>query len=153
MGTGDAAYEERLTPSAGWWLLGAALAASVGVVLLPVAGRGVGAVAAVVTAALVGGALWSTAARVSVTDGELAAGRAHIPVGLLGPPIPLDAERAALLRGREIDPAAYHLIRPWAPTAVIVDVLDPDDPTPYWYVATRSPDRLAAAIHAAQRAT
>lgn len=33
-------------------------------------------------------------------------------------------------------------------TAVRVEVLDPDDPTPYVYLSTRTPDRLAEAISA-----
>ncbi|MFB7222118.1 DUF3093 family protein [Streptomyces sp. NPDC056227] len=32
------------------------------------------------------------------------------------------------------------------PTAVRVEVVDPDDPTPYVYVSTRTPQLLAEAI-------
>jgi hypothetical protein len=49
-------------------------------------------------------------------------------------------------------PAAYHLIRGWVATAVLVDVTDPNDRTPYWYVATRHPEKLAAAIDQARAA-
>jgi len=34
--------------------------------------------------------------------------------------------------------------------AVRLEILDPDDPTPYWVVSTRRPDRLIAAIRGEQ---
>jgi hypothetical protein len=40
------------------------------------------------------------------------------------------------------------LLRSYVPTALKVEVTDPDDPTPYIYVSTRSPERLAAALEA-----
>lgn len=33
-------------------------------------------------------------------------------------------------------------------TAVRVEVLDPEDPTPYWVVSTRRPMELAASLEA-----
>jgi len=84
-------------------------------------------------------------------EGEtLTAGRAHIPVSALGPVVVLDAELARAVRGPESDPAAYHLIRGWVPAGVKAAVVDPNDPTPYWFVATRRPAELAAAIEAAR---
>jgi cation diffusion facilitator CzcD-associated flavoprotein CzcO len=36
--------------------------------------------------------------------------------------------------------------RSWLPLAVRVEVVDPDDDTPYWLVGTRQPRELAAAL-------
>ncbi len=132
------------------WLLGFVAALSVGAFLLPPFGPVVSVIAVAVTAVAVSAGLAAWATTVEVGDGELRAGRAHVSVRLLGEPIALDAERAALLRGRDIDPAAYHLIRSWVRCAVLVDLSDPQDPTPYWYVATHQPQRLAEAIQAAR---
>jgi hypothetical protein len=38
------------------------------------------------------------------------------------------------------------LLRSWVPTAVRIDLVDPDDPTPYWFVSTRRPDELVRAL-------
>lgn len=35
------------------------------------------------------------------------------------------------------------VMRSFLPSAVRVGVVDPDDPTPYLYLATRTPERLA----------
>jgi hypothetical protein len=103
---------------------------------------------------LLGGSLaWvlvTAAAVVRVEGDTLTAGRAHIPVAALGPVVVLDADLARAVRGPESDPAAYHLIRGWVPAGVKAAVIDPADRTPYWFVATRRPDELAAAIESAR---
>ena len=81
--------------------------------------------------------LVTAAAVVAVEPEPLVAGRARLDFGSVGAVTPLDAPAAALLRGRGADPRAYLLLRPWVQTAVRVEVDDPDDPAPYWYVSTR----------------
>lgn len=84
--------------------------------------------------------------RLSVRDGEIRVGDAHIPVSLIAraAPVPATAKQAAL--GRQLDPAAYVQHRTWVPTMVLLVLDDPDDPTPYWLVSTRHPDRVIAAL-------
>ena len=94
--------------------------------------------------------LVTAAAAVTVRDGVLTAGPARIPVSALGPVVVLDADHARAVRGPDSDPAGYHLIRGWVPCGVQAAVIDPDDSTPYWFVATRRPAALAAAIEAAR---
>jgi hypothetical protein len=47
---------------------------------------------------------------------------------------------------------AFIVQRPWVPTAVLVRLADPADPTPYWVVGSRRPAELAAAVLAARDA-
>lgn len=142
--TGD--YRERLTVPWYAWLI--CLLAGVCVAAVSIAFLGpVGVLTvAVITMALCALLLWRMGAVVEVSDGRLRAGRAGIPLTALGPAQPLAAAAAARLRGRDIEPTAFHLMCSWVSTAVQVVVRDPADPTPYWYVATRHPDRLAAAL-------
>lgn len=87
--------------------------------------------------------------RVSVGNGEFRVGEAHIPVSLIArsAPVPASAKRAAL--GRQLDPAAYVQHRPWVPAMVLLVLDDPEDPTPYWLVSTRHPERVLTALAAA----
>ena len=142
-------YDERLTAPLAVWLVVWVLAATFGVAFGAALGIPVGVLVTVLLGGLVSYGLARAAARVAVEDGSLVAGHARAPLSALGPPVVLDAERARHLRGPGSDPAAYHLIRGWVPAGVLLDVVDPQDPTPYWYVATRHPDRLAAAVIAA----
>lgn len=144
-----ARYTERLLPPWWWWILVVIFVLTVGLVVLAVGPIAALVAMAVAAAGTVAGLLaWS--ARIEVTERELVAGRAHIPLGLLGQPVALEARRARHARGPGFSPAAFHLLRGWVSTAVVVQVHDPADPTPYWYVSTRRPDQLAAAIVAAQ---
>jgi hypothetical protein len=86
------------------------------------------------------------AARVSVHDETFRAGRARIPVSVLGRPVALDAQASRRLAGMDADARAYLLLRPYVKRSVQVPVEDPDDPTPYWLVSTRHPDLLVAAL-------
>jgi len=144
-------YQERLLPGVGGWAAALGFAAVLGIALWPAShaiALGVGALAA--AAGVV--ALWWTSPVVAVADGELRAGRAHIPVGLLGQVTTLDAEAMRVQLGPRLDARAYVCLRAWARTGVHVTLEDPQDPTPYWLVSTRHPQRLADALRAARAA-
>jgi hypothetical protein len=143
-------YDERLTAPVALWL-GVWFGSFVlGVVVYAALGPGPGAVAVLVPGLLLSFLLRSAAAPVRVVGGDLVAGTARIPVGMLGPVQVLDADAARRVRGPESDPAGFHLIRGWVPAGIKAAVRDTADPTPYWFVASRHPDRLAAAIEAAR---
>ncbi|HTY71314.1 MAG TPA: DUF3093 domain-containing protein [Actinomycetes bacterium] len=136
-------YAESMPPPWPAWLAALVVAATFGIAVGAALGGAAGWAATVV---FVGGTAaflaWATG-RVSVTDGELRAGRARLPEWARGQAQALDAEQARRLRGVDADPRAYLYLRSWVPTAVRVEVTDPADPAPYWYVSTRHPDRLA----------
>jgi hypothetical protein len=64
----------------------------------------------------------------------------------------LDAEEARAWRTYKADTRAFLLLRGYIPTALRVEVTDPEDPTPYLYLSTREPERLAQALEAAKAA-
>lgn len=140
------AFRERLVPGPGAWVAALGLGVLVAVVVLPVAPL-VAPAAGVVVAAGVVAALVATAPVVEVTARELRAGRAHVPVDLLGTVTPVfSAEEMRVQLGPELDARAYVCLRSWARTGLRVELDDPQDPTPYWLVSTRRPDDLAAAL-------
>ncbi|MCV7363794.1 DUF3093 domain-containing protein [Mycolicibacterium neworleansense] len=77
---------------------------------------------------------------------ELYVGDAHLPTSVISrsAEVPRSAKSAAL--GRQLDPAAYVVHRAWVGPMVLVVLDDPDDPTPYWLVSSRHPDRVLAAL-------
>lgn len=79
-------------------------------------------------------------------DVELWAGAAHLPAGVVArsAEVPQSAKSAAL--GRQLDPAAYVVHRAWVGPMVLLVLDDPDDPTPYWLISSRRPDRVLAAL-------
>jgi hypothetical protein len=143
-----AGYAERLYPSPGVVLAAAVFAAGCALSTLPL-----GAPAALVTLALVAVAvavlLLRASARVEVRDGRFVAGRARLPLDVVGAVEPLDAAAMRHARGPGLDARAYRCLRGWVPGGVRVALRDPADPAPYWLVSSRRPAALAAALTAA----
>lgn len=145
-----ARYRERLSPSL-WLLVTVALAGPmVALIFVPVGSTVALVVGAAVSALLVVAAIALTPV-VSVDDGELRAGRAHIDVRHLGEPVALTGEDARQARGPGLPARGWHLIRGGIDGVVVVPNTDQDDPVDTWTISSRTPERLAAAIRHARR--
>ncbi|MBD0418144.1 DUF3093 domain-containing protein [Streptomyces sp. NPDC052309] len=145
-------YEERLTAPRSWWLISLLVGLSIALMLvpfgtLPILGGLAGGTAVAAVAASSYGAV-----RIRVVGGSLVAGDAKVPVTALGEAEILDPEEARAWRTYKADTRAFLLLRAYIPTAVRIEVTDPDDPTPYLYLSTREPERLAEALRTAKAA-
>ncbi len=169
-------YHERLRAPLSWWLIGL-----VTILLLAtevVAGFSwpvVVAVYVVLTGGLAAMLVSWGRPSVVVTETELRAGPARLPLAAVGEVTALDESQTRLLRGPRADPAAFLLIRPYLRRAVYVEVLRPgaeshrprrrlrvpgfrpraEEARPpagsrYWLVCTRHPEELAAALSGAR---
>jgi hypothetical protein len=147
-------YRERLWVPWWWWPLSFALAALIAFeVNLGVAALPHWLPFALLFTVAAATLLWLGRVEIQVTAGsgpgkgvELLAGEAHLPVTVIArsAEIPRSAKSAAL--GRQLDPAAYVLHRAWVGPMVLVVLDDPDDPTPYWLVSCRHPERVLSAL-------
>ena len=144
-------YRERLRVPASYWVLGFITMAT----FASFAWAGFSYLVAVATYLVLvvapGVALWIWGnATIMVTDGELRAGRATLPLAQSGHVQVLDTAQTGKLRGPLADPASLMLIRPYLSRAVYIEVAGPaagESPAhPYWLVGSRDPEALAAAI-------
>lgn len=142
-------YRERLSPSL-WALVAAAVCGPMAALVFSPIDTTLALVVGLIVAVAIVAALVALSPVIEVRDGELRAGRAHIPVDLLGEPEGSEADAARTARGSGLDRRAWHVIRGGIDGVVTVAVTDPEDPTPSWVVSTRTPDRLVAAIRRAQ---
>ncbi|OQD56341.1 hypothetical protein BM536_008700 [Streptomyces phaeoluteigriseus] len=143
-------YDERLTAPRSWWFISFLVGVAFALILLPFGtlpslGGLVGGTAVAAVAASSYGSM-----RIRVVGDSLIAGEAKIPVAALGEAQVLDAEEARAWRTYKADTRAFLLLRGYIPTALRVEVTDPADPTPYLYLSTREPQRLAEALRAAR---
>lgn len=140
-------YRERLRVPVSYWLLSVPAIALLGAELF--AGFSVVVAVSVYAAfvVVIGGFLlaWS-AVRIEVSDTTLRAGGDTLPLAAISEVIALDEKQAALMRGPRADPAAHLLLRPYLKRAVCLKLADASGGAPYWLLATRRPDELAAAI-------
>jgi hypothetical protein len=143
-------FTERLWPSIAVWCGVVVMAGMFTVTFAPIRlPLALGAGAAVLVTGVV--VAIRTSPRVEVAHGELRAGGAHIPVGVLGAARSLDRAQMRVELGPALDARAYVCLRAWIGTGVRVEVLDPQDPTPYWLVSTRHPLELLAALDGTAR--
>lgn len=140
-------FRERLWPR--WWVwvllaaLVAMLAVAYGAALGATAGWSVAALGGAVTIGMVA----VTAPRVTVDDTGLHAGGAALPHHAIGGCRAVDVREVRELRGPGADARLFTVLRPWSASgAVVVDVVDPDDPHPAWLVSSRRPGRLCSAL-------
>lgn len=151
MSTTSPTFRERLLPGAAALLTAVAAGVLALAILLPVQPM-VAVVVGVAVAA--GGVTWLVlgAPVLAVQDGELHAGRARVPLALLGEVTVLPSrDRMRDELGGRLDARAHVVLRSWVPTGVRVTLRDPADPTPYWLLSTRRPQELAAALDADRR--
>jgi hypothetical protein len=141
-------YRERIHAPWWFWLLGALWALTLGVAYGAAAGTRIGLLVGLAAFALAGFGLMRAGLRIDVDDQQLGVGVAQIPIALLGDAVALDPEAARRRRGPDADSRAFVALRGWVRTAVVVDVRDDRDPTPYWFISTRRPQQLAAALAA-----
>jgi hypothetical protein len=150
-------YSERLTVPWWWWpvlLIGLPATMEVIVVLGPQLSTRAGWPAAIVTfllsAALAAALLlWGSARTVVVKDGELIVAGSRLPTSAMGAVTVCDRETTRALLTTDADPYAYLATRGWVPRAVRVNVVDPEDDTPYWLISSRHPERLADTLNQA----
>jgi Protein of unknown function (DUF3093) len=145
-------YRERLLVPVSYWLLAVPVVVTLGAeayffvdgVIPPLF---IGLLFVVVAVFLMN---WSSAT-IEVTGAVLRAGKDTLALSEADEVIALDEMQATALRGPRADPAAHILLRPYLKRAVFVGLADPGEGVPYWLVATRHPEELAAAIESARR--
>ncbi|MDQ1576575.1 MAG: hypothetical protein QOH55_1725 [Microbacteriaceae bacterium] len=139
-------YRERLW-AAPWLFISTALVIPASLIVFAPINWMAGVITAIVLYAGCVGMLIASSPTIRVTQSTLVAGRAQIPLTLVGEPTGYEADAAILQRGQRLDARAWLLIRGWVKPVVKVPVLDANDPTPYWLLSTRSPDRLVRALN------
>lgn len=143
-------FRERLVPGPGPVIVVLLLLPAVWVILLPLSPTA-GLIGAIAVTFVVEALLFVLAPVIIVSDGLLTAGPARIAISLTGETAHYRKADATHARGPGLDARAFTLFRGWVDPVLRIDLIDPEDPTPYWLISTRRPERLQEAL-ATQRA-
>jgi hypothetical protein len=112
------------------------------------------AASAVILVAPVAGAWWLGRLPVRVVDRDgdrwLHVDDARLPVSAVAEVEVLEPVVYSDALGVAQHPLAFVVQRPWINRGVRIVLDDPEDPTPYWIVASRRPERLRDALVAAR---
>ncbi|BDZ63127.1 membrane protein [Agromyces mangrovi Wang et al. 2018] len=143
-------YRERLLPTP-WMVLVSLLLIPASILILAPVSLPAGIATGIVLYLGVQAAFLVASPLIEVTETELHAGKASIPLALTGEATAHEGADATAERGVRLDARAWLLIRGWVPHVVKVPIVDDADPTPYWIVSTRRPTEMAAAINGSRR--
>ncbi|PWK65097.1 Protein of unknown function (DUF3093) [Streptomyces sp. CG 926] len=144
-------YDERLTAPRTWWLIAVAAGFSMALIVMPYGG--LAALGGFIVGTLIA-CMWVSAqgsSRIRVTNELLVADQARIPLTALGRVEVLDGEEARAWRTYKADLRAHLLMRSYISGAVRIENTDPEDPTPYVYLSTRTPQALADALDSTRK--
>ncbi|MEN9992870.1 MAG: hypothetical protein RLY83_440 [Actinomycetota bacterium] len=119
---------------------------SVLAVMLPINVQWAIPIAAVCTTAFVI-VLVSSAPVVALSETTLQARGASIEKKLLGHATVIPKDKIFEELGPKLDARSWLAIQSSIKGLVKVTVTDPNDPTPYWLISTRNPERLASLIN------
>ncbi|WP_417219039.1 DUF3093 domain-containing protein [Arthrobacter sp.] len=140
-------YREKIWPA--WWLwilvVGTGFAGMA--MFLPV-NLGLSIVVGIVVFLAVGIIMLASTPTISLTDEWLKVGRASIERKFIGDVSSFHGDEASLERGRRLNGTAFLCLRGWVDPVVKMEVIDPNDATPYWLASTRRPEEL---VHALQQ--
>ena len=145
-------YREKLWP-APWLFISTALVIPASLLVFLPINQTVGIVVAIVLYLGCVGALILASPVIEVTADEFIAGRARIPLPVVGTATAHRGDDARLQRGQKLDARAWLLIRGWVDPVVRVRLTDPKDPTPYWLVSSRHPEAVVAALEELRQRT
>lgn len=143
-------YTERLRPPLLWWVVGYAFGLTFVIAVAAILPWEIAVASLVTVTLLIAGVLLGTAPVVGVADGTVLARGARLPLSAVGQVTVLEGAALRHRLGVAADPRAYLVYRAFCAGAVEIEVLDPDDPHPYWLVSSGHPAEFAAAIESAR---
>jgi hypothetical protein len=138
-------YSERVLPNFGTFAAVFVLLPSTLIIAEPFDLR-IGLVVGLIAVSTIWGLLVFRAPRIQVSKNHLRVGRVTIPRHSIGKPLAITKSEIFAERGPNLDPAAHKVFQGSVKTAVKIPVTDPEDPTPYWLVSTRHPNKLVEAL-------
>ena len=143
-------YSEKLRPSVGVYLVVALTIPFFTLTLAPFSlplGLSVG----LLVFSGIAISLHVTSPRIAVTTTTLRAGKAVIERAFVGSVSAYSGDAAREQRGVKLDARAWMLFRGFIDPVVKVTLTDSSDPTPYWLISTRNPQKLAHVLRAGRK--
>ena len=141
-------YKERVFPSLSFYMATLFLPFALFLVVLPFSEilAGFVALGSLLATFVIS---WITAPLIRISDTELRVGKVRISRVLIAAAEPVSKCESFSARGAELDTRAYVRFQVGVKELVKVQLQDSQDPTPYWLIATRQPEVVAAILNTA----
>jgi hypothetical protein len=144
-------YQERLWPSPGQWVFVLIMTSSLGIAYGRAYGTDLGIMVGIATTILLVIGIVVNTPLIQIDELNFRVGRARLPLQFVGKIQKLDEQQSRRARSTDANSNAHFQLRGGIKNTVIVEVIDPQDPHPYWQVSTRNPDELITALQVARQ--
>lgn len=141
------AYREKLLPSP--WLYGSMVLVIPSILIL-LAALGQGLLGLILGIAVYLGIVFfltHTSPEIIISDEKILIGPAWIERKYIREATAYREEDAFRQRGPELDIRAWLQFRPGIDPVVKIELDDPEDPTPYWLISTRNPEKIVEILN------
>ena len=148
--TDDLTYRERVLPSIASLIPVLFVLPTAYLTLLPFSVQAGLVVGASITLAILA-SIWFAAPVVELGPDGFAVGDALLPLKFIASAEVVPADKSFEERGVKLSPAAYVRFQISVKTHVKIFIDDKNDPTPYWLIATRDPNRVVEVLTALKK--
>ena len=143
--TDDLTYRERVLPSIASLLPVLLVIPTAYLTLLPFSVQAGFVVGVSVTIAILV-SIWFASPVLELDSSGFAVGDSLLPLNVISSVEAISTKRSFEERGVKLSPGAYVRFQISVKTHVKVFIDDKNDPTPYWLIATRDPDRVVEVL-------
>jgi uncharacterized protein (DUF58 family) len=145
--TDDLTYRERVLPSIASLLPVLLVIPTAYLTLLPFSVQAGLVVGVSVTVAILA-SIWFASPVLELDSSGFAVGDSLLPLNVISSVEAISPKRSFEERGVKLSPGAYVRFQISVKTHVKVFIDDQNDPTPYWLIATRDPERVVEVLDA-----
>ncbi len=143
--TDDLTYRERVLPSISSLLPVLLVVPTAYLTLLPFSAQ-TGLVVGISITIAIMASIWFASPVVEVDDSGFAVGDSLLPLSVITDAVAVSAKQSFEERGVKLSPGAYVRFQISVKTHVKIFIADKNDPTPYWLIATRDPERVVEVL-------
>ncbi len=141
------AFHEVIYPSLAPISFAFFLLSSIGVIFASAYGSTWGWFVTLLLAILISTGIYRSRLVIEIKDGKLFVAGAKIEKKFIGEVVSLNSAEMKLLRGRDANAIAFTAVRFWIKGGVKVEVIDANDPVPYWLISSKHTEKLVSAIN------
>ena len=139
-------YKERTLPSLGFYSATTFVPVALFLITLPFSEQ-VGLIVALISIVSIFALSWALAPIITLTAETLSVGKVRIETKYLGVAQQVEGNDAFVERGQRLDTRAFTRFQIGVKQLIKIEIVDEEDPTPYWLIATRNPEVIAGLIN------
>jgi hypothetical protein len=139
-------YKERTLPSFGFYGAATFVPVALFLITLPFSEE-IGLLVALMSIVSIFALSWVLAPLITITAETLSVGKVRIETKFLGNARQIEGIDAFVEGGQRLDTRAFTRFQIGVKQLVKIEIVDEQDPTPYWLIATRNPEVIAGIIN------